>query len=293
MFGKKIAIYGDSWATANYGSLGKSYIESITGQTVHVSALGSTTMSECFTNCWDSYSSDIYIINCGLNDKVRKTLITNFKTAISTWVNAIRSVNTEAEIYFITPEYVRTANQYQAFYPLELYRIAIWSLSNLYRYNVINSLLWNNIVLGTDNVHPLSTQANKIGQHIVSALIKYGDEETHTNDWTNADSWIENKILFVCDHGEMFIEFQRLNTITANATHRYIATFPNNSGEDIAQFCQAGMNGNTGSQAILFHLVGTNTIEIYCKDAAEGDLININGVRIPIRIQPLAMPASI
>ena len=146
--GKKIAIYGDSWSTAGYGSLGASYIGEYTGIPVHVSALGSLSLPQIYAQKWDDYDADIYIIEGGLNDVSQGTGGTTFKNTIVSFVNSIRNINENAEIYFVTPPPIYTSNstQYNYYFPPEFYRCGIWNLSGHYKFGVINSLKWQNVV---------------------------------------------------------------------------------------------------------------------------------------------------
>ena len=105
---KKIAIYGDSWSTSTYGKLGADYIATISKKEVHVSAQGSLTLAQIYAQCWDSYNADIYIVEGGLNDASLSTKGNDFIAAIKQWVTAIKSVNSNAEIYFVTPPLIRT-----------------------------------------------------------------------------------------------------------------------------------------------------------------------------------------
>ena len=289
--GKKIAIYADSWGNPSYGSLGKDYLESLTGETVHVSWMGSKTMAQIYTNCWDSYNADIYIINGGLNDFGNNVTINAYKTAISNFVTAMRTVNANCEIYFITPEFIRTSTQQTQLYPLEAYRSAIWGLKNLYKYNVVNSLKWVNISYQSDNVHPLATDADTIGAYIASALINYGDEETHITEITNLNSLKNNELILFMIGGSPYLYFQQLR-VTANATARYpidISAF----SADIGFFQLSAMNGNTGDPAIVYHALNDQDfINVYSKGVSAGTEIYVNGLLIPTYFRPLQMPAS-
>ena len=289
--GKKIAIYADSWGNSNCGSLGKDYLEEVTGNTVHISWQGSLTMAQIYSDCWDNYNADIYIINGGLNDFSKNITINAYKTAINNFVTAIRLVNSNSEIYFITPEFIRTSTQQTQLYPLEAYRSAIWGLKNLYKYNVINSLKWVDISYQSDNVHPLITDANTIGAYITSALINYGDNETHITEFTTLNNLKSNQLILYMIGGSPYLYFQQF-TATANSTDRYPIDITALS-YDMGFFQLGTMNGKTGDPAVVYHVISdVNTINVYSKGVGTGNEISVNGLLIPTYFRPLVMPNS-
>lgn len=289
--GKKIAIYADSWGNPSYGSLGKDYLEDLTGETIHLSWQGSQTMAQLYTNCWDSYNADIYIINGGLNDFGNNGTITAYKTAISNFVTAMRTVNANCEIYFITPEFIRTSTQQTQLYPLEAYRSAIWGLKNLYKYNVVNSLKWVNISYQSDNVHPLATDADTIGAYIASALINYGDEETHITEFTTLGNLKSNQLILYMIGGSPYLYFQQF-TATANSTDRYPIDITALS-YDMGFFQLCAMNGQTGDPAIVYHVISdVNYINVYSKGVGTGNTIAVNGLLVPTYFRSLTMPGT-
>lgn len=289
--GKKIAIYADSWGNPSYGSLGKDYLEDLTGEIIHLSWQGSQTMAQLYTNCWDSYNADIYIINGGLNDFGNNGTINAYKTAISNFVTAMRTVNANCEIYFITPEFIRTSTQQTQLYPLEAYRSAIWGLKNLYKYNVVNSLKWVNISYQSDNVHPLASDADTIGKYIASALINYGDEESHITEISTLNSLKNSELILFMVGGSPYLYFQQLR-VTANNTSRFPIDITAIAA-DIGFFQLAAMNGNTGDPAIVYHALNDpNYINVYSKGVAQGAEIYVNGLFVPTYFRPLQMPGT-
>lgn len=178
---KQIAVYGDSWSTQTYGQPWLNYLSEKSGIPVHVQAQGSLPLPTIYSTLWDNYNADIYIIEGGLNDCSLNTHANVFMNAIRSFVESIRSVNANAEIYFLTPTNITRTSLLRYLYPLEFYRTCIWRLAGKYRYNVINGLKITDIAY-RDEVHPTAETAINIGKHMVAALNNYGDEETHMNE---------------------------------------------------------------------------------------------------------------
>lgn len=289
LVGKKIAIYGDSWATASYGSLGKTYIESVTGQTVHVVGSGSKTMAQIYTTCWDSYNADIYIIEGGLNDASLGTGATAFTSAIDTWLSAIRTVNANAEIYFVTPPAIKEANQSTVYtFPLEFYRIGIWSCAPFKNYGVINGLKWFDVALRSDNVHPTSDSVDKIGKHIINALANYGDEETHT---TEVSYLGRNDTYFRidCIGGTIYLVVFNL---TANATSANTYTVTLGTLDTVFSTSSiAFINQKTGGAGdITYKSNSPNALSFYCYGTASGTQIITLVIKMPVEVAAWVNP---
>jgi hypothetical protein len=283
--GKQIAIYGDSWAADYHGSLGADYISDYTGVTVHIQADPGGTMSRIYTNTWDSFSADIYVISGGLNDVGADTTIADFVTAINTWCTAIRNVNASAEIYFVTPPMMRTAAVHTNLYPLELYRIAIWKMAAVYKYNVINALKWTNITFESDNTHPVVADAPKIGQHVVAALSAYGDEETHVQDYSSINGLLtDNQFEYWCDNGNLFLRAQYFDQTYTSGSEVNI-TVPSGLSTDIASFAFTVMAGDV-APVFVTHSTNTNKINLYRKSATGVTSIYIHGALIPLALIP-------
>ena len=285
--GKKIALYGDSWSTSAYGSLGREYIESITGVEMHVSALGSQTMAQIYSGLWDSYNADIYIIEGGLNDKSLNVGGTPFINAIHNIVNAIRKVNSNAEIYFVTPPKTKTAQQYNALFPLEFYRIVIWRLAAIDGFNVINALKWTDINLRNDLVHPTANSEEKIGKHIVQALINYGDEETHIQEFSNLNSAKANQILFFCSNGDMEIKLQNYES-TADAANNVNQSL-GNIDTIFAATALPIVNGASGSSGLfMYDNISPNHIRFYVNGMAQGARFTGGSGFLPVKLQAVS-----
>lgn len=285
--GKKIALYGDSWSTGAYGSLGREYIESITGVEMHVSALGSQTMAQIYSGLWDSYNADIYIIEGGLNDKSLNIGGTPFINAIHSFTNAIRQVNSNAEIYFVTPPKTKTSAQYNALFPLEFYRIVIWRLAAIDGFNVINALKWTDINLRDDLVHPTADSEEKIGKHIVQALINYGDEETHIQEFSNLNSAKNNEILFFCSNGDMQIKLQAYNT-TADAANNVNQSL-GNIDTVFAPIALPIVNGSSGSGGLfMYDNTSPNYLRFYVYGMAQGATFNGGNGFLPVTLQAVS-----
>ena len=284
--GKKIAMYGDSWATSNYGYLGKAYIESVTGETVHVVGLGSQTMAGIYTNCWDSYNADIYVIEGGLNDASLHVGGTAFTAAIDNMLAAIRTVNANAEIYFITPFPVKKTNQYaDLMLPLEFYRIGIWSCAPFKNYGVINALKWQDVKLRSDNVHPTQASEELIGKHIVNALLNYGDEETHCVEYSKLLR-SDDYLYFEANNGVMSLVMNnsRYKASTIN-TYTGMITPNGELGTVFATNGVAFINPSNGAAGqFKYDSGGANTFILYCYGVASGGNIYTDVVRLPLRV---------
>ena len=289
LVGKKIAMYGDSWATATYGSLGKTYIESVTGETVHVVGSGSKTMAQIYTTCWDSYDADIYIIEGGLNDASLGTGATSFTAAIDTWLSAIRTVNADAEIYFITPPAIKEANQSTLYkFPLEFYRIGIWSCAPFKNYGVINGLKWFDVELRSDNVHPTQASEEKIGRHIVEALANCGDEETHT---TEVSYLGRNDYYFRidCINGTVYLVVFNFNGVatSANTCEVTLGTLDTVFSTSSIAF----INQKTGGAGdITYRSNNPNVLTLYCYGSAIGTQFITLVIKMPVEVSEWVNP---
>lgn len=265
---KKIAIYGDSWAASYHGSLGAEFISDFVGQEVNVKADPGGTMARVFTNAWDSYNADIYIICAGLNDMTSDTTIANYISAINTWLTAIRAVNASAEIYFVTPPLIRAAVTHQNLYPLELYRIVLWRLSAIKGFNVINSLKWVNITLENDLTHPVTTDAPLIASYILASLANYGDEETHIHDYSTINSILpDGQLEYFCDGGNLYLRTQYFDQ-TYTSGSQVVISLPTGSGADIKPFSNTIMSGDV-RPVFVSHTTNADTI-LFSRQPQEG-----------------------
>ena len=286
LVGKQVAIYADSWGASYHGSFGADYISNYTGVPVHLAADAGGTLSRIYTNAWDSFNADVYVISGGLNDVGADTTIANFVTAINTWCTAIRNVNANAEIYFVTPPMMRTAAVHTNLYPLELYRIAIWRMAAIKKYNVINSLKWVDITLESDQTHPIVADAPKIGKHVVAAISNYGDEETHIHDYCNINGLLvvnnNNQLEYICDGGNFYLRTQYFDQAYTSGTQVTI-NLPTGSGADLRAFSYTIMAGDV-SPAFIQHSTGADTIVFYRKAASGVTTIYSHGALVPITL---------
>lgn len=216
VWGKQIAVYGDSWATEAYGGPWLNYLAEKSGMSVHVRAQGSLALPTIYSTLWDNYNADIYIIEGGLNDCTLNTHANTFMTAIESFVTSIRNINPSAEIYFMTPTNITRSNLLHYLYPLEFYRTCIWRLAGKNRYNVINGLKITDINY-RDQVHPTTETSVNIGKHIVEAINTYGDEETHMNEITTLGR-DNTQILFTMYNGVPGIRIQTASITMAQGT---------------------------------------------------------------------------
>lgn len=206
--GKTVAIYGDSWSTQNYGAPWINYLAEQAGSAPHVRAQGSLALPGVY-GLWDDFVADIYIIQAGLNDSSLGTKGDAFGTALNNFINSIKAVNTNAEIYFLTPPNISSTSQLNYLFPFEFYRTYVWRRAPLLGFNVINGLKITDIKY-SDGVHPTAATAVNIGKHIVAAIDTFGDEETHTTEFTNMGRG-NNKLLFMMKQGIPYIRFQNFD----------------------------------------------------------------------------------
>lgn len=291
LVGKQVAIYADSWGASYHGSFGADYISDYTGVSVHIASDPGGTLSRIYTNAWDSFNADVYVISGGLNDVGADTTITDFVSAINTWCTAIRNVNANAEIYFVTPPMMRTAAVHTNLYPLELYRIAIWRMAAIKGYNVINSLKWVDITLESDKTHPIVADAPKIGKHVVAAISNYGDEETHIQDYCNINGLLvsggNNQLEYWCDAGSLFLRLQYFDQAYTSGS-QVTVSFPSGygMGTDIKSFAYTVMAGDV-SPVFVQHSKDSNDVILYRKAATGISTIYIHGATIPVHVSPL------
>lgn len=269
--GKRIAIYADSWGNPDYGSLGKETIEGYTGVSVHISYMGSQSMQGIYDNCWDQYNADIYIIEGGLNDMTLGTGGQAFTTAVIAWCNAIRAVNSSAEIYFVTPFPIRTNNQYLNHFPLEFYRVGLWRLSAIHGFACINSLKWQKVKLSSDKVHPLASSAPAIGEYIVNAVSNFGDEATYTSEISTLGR-NDTKLLLTVKNGELYLTFQGL-TITATTANYGELSFPTGLNTTFGASSMGIINESTGVGGEI-SITSSNKIRAYQYGLASGSNFN-------------------
>ena len=208
LYGKKIAIYGDSYSSAPRGLLWQTILANVTGIPCHVSAQGSLSLPEVFSAMWDNYNADIYIIEAGLNDVTKNTTGNAFMTAIDSFCTAIRTVNTNAEIYFVSPPDIPFGNAHNYLYPQEFYRQCYWHTATKFHFHVIDGLKWQELKY-SDGVHPTDATAPLIGKYIVEALQNFGDEWNCRNDYCKAGRE-DTQILLMMTNGTPYLYFQGL-----------------------------------------------------------------------------------
>lgn len=180
--GQKIAIYGDSWCTDNWGAPWFARLQTLSkAAEIHHVGLGSATLGQIYASCWDGHLADIYVIMGGLNDVGLNTGATDFMTAITNFVAAIRTVNSTAEIYFVTPPKIDRNDFLKKRLPPDFYRTCFWRLAPIHKFHVINGLKWCDLVFA-DGVHPTPASAPVIGDYLYYSLLNHGDEETHLNE---------------------------------------------------------------------------------------------------------------
>lgn len=207
IYGKTIAIYGDSWVTDNWSApwMGRLATLAHTPEAIHHVGLGSAGMGQVYTNCWDNYVADIYIVMAGLNDVGLNTGGDIFMTNLQTFAQALHTANPNAEVYFVTPPKIDRNDFLRKRFPAEFYRTSIWRLANKNKYHVINGLKWVDIAF-IDGVHPTTNSAPIIADYLFESLINFGDEETHTKEYSSMGR-NTNDILFTMDGGLCFLEF--------------------------------------------------------------------------------------
>ena len=210
--GKRIAIYGDSYSASPRGLLWQSVLNAITGTTCHVSAQGSLSLPLIYSTKWDSYEADIYLIQCGLNDVSLNTTGNTFMQTIYNFVNSIRTINSNAEIYFVTPPEIPSETRHNYLFPCEFYRQCMWKMSAWNRFGVIDGLKWQGLKY-SDGVHPTDATAPLIGYYIATALQNYGDEFNSISDYSKCGR-NDNTVIFNMRNGQCNIELQ--NAVFSN-----------------------------------------------------------------------------
>ena len=265
--------------------MGASYIETITGETVHSVGIGSATMAGVLSNGWDSYNADIYIISAGINDASLGTGATSFTNAVKGFVTAIKAINPNAEIYFVTPPAIHQPNQYDDFkFPIEFYRIGLWELAPFNGFHVINSLKWNDIVYSSDKVHPALESADQIGKYIVSALLTYGDSASHTVEYSKLGR-SDGTIYLEANNGVLSINVVNLRA-TATSIASYTATISPNGLDTLFTTSEtAFINPSTGGAGYAkYDPSNPNSLEFYCNGVASGGAMYTGMVRLPVRV---------
>lgn len=266
--GKQIAVYGDSWSTEQYGAPWLSVLSEVSGLTVHVQAQGSLPLSGVY-NLFDNYNADIYIIEAGLNDCSLSTKGDEFGNALTGFISAIRGVNPNAEIYFMTPTNIQSTAQLRYLFPIEFYRSYVWHMAGLLRFNVINGLKITDIAY-SDGVHPTSATAHRIANHIISAIDTFGDEETHITEITTLGR-SDNQLIFTVRDGLCYLRFQNFRTTTSAGTGAWAGMYTASIelSESMGMSCYATYsclgfpNNNAGQLAHLFAFAPYNTTGIW------------------------------
>ena len=279
LVGKKIAIYGDSWVTDTYGTPWFNRIETLSkASEVHHVGLASATLTQIYNTCWDSYNADIYIIAGGLNDVTLNTGADTFMLAIANLTTAIRAVNANAEIYFITPPKVDRHDFLRKKLPPDFYRTCIWRLSNTYDYHVINGLKWVDIKY-VDGVHPTTASAPIIGDYIYSALLNFGDEESHIIELCSMGRETSD-VLLMMENGLPYFLLQ--GTVFTPIESDGSAGFAIDIGTNISsnQYTVFGKGNHTGAKQEPVCLTagvygGSNKIIALCPNIVETDATTI------------------
>lgn len=208
LWGKTLAIYGDSYSANPRGILWQTVLNALTGTTCHVSAQGSLSLPQIYDLKWDEYNADIYIIEAGLNDVTRNTTAKTFIDTIQSFVNSIRTINANAEIYFVTPPDIPDTIMHNYIYPTEFYRQCYWHLMSRYRYGVIDGLKWQGLRY-SDNVHASNDTAPLIGKYIFESLSHYGDAINFCNDYSKIGR--DNvQLLLIMENGTPYLYPQDL-----------------------------------------------------------------------------------
>ena len=208
LWGKQIAIYGDSYSTSPRGDYWQVVLNALTGTTAHVSAQGSLSLPLIYSAKWDYYNADIYIIEAGLNDVTLNTPCDTFCNTIISFVNSIRTVNPNAEIYFITPPDIPDSIMHNYVYPVEFYRQCYWNMKNTYRFGVIDGLKWQGLKY-SDNIHPTNDTLPLIGKYIFESLTTFGDGISFRNDYSKVGR--DNvQILLMMENGIPYLYTQGL-----------------------------------------------------------------------------------
>ena len=213
--GKRVAIYGDSYSVAPIGPLWQNIISDVTGIPVHVNAQGSLPLPSIYANLWDNYSADIYIIEGGLNDVAHNTTGNAFMSAIENFVTAIRTVNSNAEIYFVSPNDIPFSGAHDYLYPQEFYRQCYWHLMSRFGFGVIDGLKWQGLKY-SDGTHPTLTTAPLIGTYMIASLLQFGDAINFRDDYSKAGR-NNTQILFRVENGQPSLYIQRLPYTVASA----------------------------------------------------------------------------
>ena len=209
LWGKQIAIYGDSYSASPKGLLWQAVLNTMTGTTCHVSAQGSLTLPQIYSTKWDSYNADIYIIQSGLNDCSLNVTGNAFMDALESFVTAIRTINSNAEIYFMTPPKIPIETIHSHLFPVEFYRQCVWHLAPNLGIGVIDGLKWMGITY-PDSVHPSDATCPLIGKYTFNSILNYGDSPSFQDDYS-ACNRANNQLLFVLISGQPYLRLQSLD----------------------------------------------------------------------------------
>lgn len=286
LWGKTIAIYGDSYSASPRGPLWQTVLNALTGTTCHVSAQGSLSLPQIYNFKWDSYEADIYIIEAGLNDVTLNTTCRSFCSTITSFVNSIRAINSNAEIYFVTPPAIPDTTMHNYTYPTEFYRQCMWNLRGTYKYGVIDGLKWQGLRY-SDNVHASNDTAPLIGKYIFESLSTYGDEQSFYNDYSkvNRDNL---QVLLIMENGIPYLYSQGIvyENITTGSKDLLIPQLGMNVLQTRVPFAYIASN-NTHTGFILIEGTGTeqspNNLIASFDDGYDGvDRTVPIGVQIPI-----------
>lgn len=285
LWGKQIAIYGDSYSAAPRGELWQAVLDAMTGTTCHVSATGSLSLPQIYSQKWDSFEADIYIIQAGLNDVSLETTGNSFMNAITNFVNAIRAVNTNAEIYFMTPPVIPKDTMHNYLFPCEFYRQCMWHLAPLLKFNVIDGLKWTGLKY-PDDVHPSDATTPLIGQYAFYSMLNFGDSFNTTDDYSKMGR-NDTQLIFKMLSGLPYILLQ--SAVFSNiAFDGSTAIDISNLGTGLNQIRETGIikSGSTYTPC-LFILMGEgtaqspNTLIGAFSGVSSGSMTTSNGIQIP------------
>ena len=214
IYGKNVAVYGDSWVANPNFNKWIDVLRAATGTTVNTAYGGylDNTDSNCVSNAITNYPfvADIYIIHGGINDWNKSRGIADTAAGIVDIISKLRTLNSDCEIYFITPvSKVFIPNDYNdtVYFPCDLYRQVIWTICANHNAAVIDGLKFP-IAITSDGFHPDSDEDMEyFGKGVLRAIINKGDSRSFENQYRmTLDPNTGNRTMYIMKGGRLYVQ---------------------------------------------------------------------------------------
>ena len=214
IYGKTVAAYGDSWVGNPLYNKWLDEVERATGNTVNrayggfIDNTDPNSISQAIVD--HPYIADIYIVKGGINDWNKSKNIENVARSIVDIITALKTLNSDCEIYFTTPvSGVYIPNDYSGgtvYFPCDLYRQVIWTICENHRVSVIDGLRIP-VNITPDGFHPATSKdMQRYGRAVVRSIIAKGDSRSFENAYRHNLDGDGNRTMYVMKGGRLYVQ---------------------------------------------------------------------------------------